>query len=190
MPLLAILALPGLVRAGDDPSPPAVAPTNAPTDGPEDWTKTRLDLESALRSEVDGTNALLDDRESTLTDEIARSKGEGYLDRRSTSTIEQAMDNARAAMAGMAGAMHGDEQLNGRTARMIAYELGMAGDALAQQADKIEANLAQAPAPEPADGPQGGRSLESEERGHLAQTLRTIGKRLQETAHAIVRNLH
>lgn len=188
--LLAILALPGAVLAGDDPSPLPVVPPEPRSNGPEDWAQTRLYLEPALREEIDWIIALLEETESSLSAEIARSKGDGYLDRRSASTIEGAMDDARAAMAGMAGAMRGDEQLNGRTVRMIAYELGMAGDSLAQQADKIEAMLAQSAIPDPAGAPPGGRSLQSEQRVHLAQALRMTGKRLQEVAHAVVGNLH
>ncbi|MEA3273804.1 MAG: hypothetical protein U9Q81_00580, partial [Pseudomonadota bacterium] len=76
---------------------------------------------------------------------------------------------------------------DGWTAHMIAYELGMAGDTLAQQAERIEQHLAQTI--ESADGSQSGDQLELEQRQQLARTLRATSRLLRETAQAIVGNL-
>jgi hypothetical protein len=70
---------------------------------------------------------------------------------------------------------------------MIAYELGMAADTLAQQADRIEARLDEAPAHDERSGD--GDTPEPNLRRQLAEYLDSTSRLLHETAQAIVRNL-
>lgn len=188
MTLLASFVLSGSAGAGDSPSSPPVTPVGAQIDDPKDWSHTRLYPERTLRDQIQRTKAFLDDKESEVDDEIDRLKTEGLLDRRSTSKIRTALDDARGSMSGMAEEMHAGIQVDGWTARMIAYELGMAADTLAHHAGQIETNLSEPP-PESRDEPKDGRSVDLDQRLQLAETLKTASTLLRQTARAIVRSL-
>ena len=159
----------------------------APGDGSVDWAQTQLNPEPALQEQYNRTRAFLDDKVSEVDGQISRLKTEGILDRRSATKIRSALDNARISMTGMAGGMQEKEQVDGWTARMFAYELGMAADTLTQQAEGIEANLDATTGD--SDGPQDGLSPEPEQQRQLARTLKETSSLLRETARAIADNL-
>jgi hypothetical protein len=140
-----------------------------------------LDANPELQEQIEHTKAFLEAQEPELDEEIFRLKSEGHLDRRSTSKIRTALDDARVSMAGVAAGMHKGEPVDGWTARMIAYELGMAADTLAHQAKEIEKALGSAASE---DEPS---SLKL--RRDLAELLKSTSDLLQMTAQAIVKNL-
>ena len=186
MTLLASVVLSGAV-ATDDAPPPPVSPAGAQADGPNAWSQSRLYPKPELREQIERTKAYLDENRSVVDNEIARLKSEGQLDRRSTSKIRSTLDIVRDTMSGMAEGILAEEQIDGWTARMIAYELGMAADALAEQADQIERELNGPPAGDDRSGD--GQSPETVRQRHLAQTLKMTSGLLRSTAQAITRNV-
>lgn len=187
MTLLASVALAGTAVADDAPPSP-VSPAGAQTDHSNDWSQTRLDPDPALREQIERTKSYLEENKTEVDEAIVRLKTAGQLDRRSTSTIRNALDNARDAMNGMAEGMNPTaKQYDGWTARMIAYELGMAADALVQQANQIETELNE---PHTGNAQTGnGHSLELDKQRDLVQTLKTTSTLLRSTAQAITRKL-
>lgn len=184
--LLASFSLSGAVGAeGSESSPPASPAPTMPID-PDGQAQTLLRPEPALKEQFDRTRAFLEKTETEVDEELSSLRTEGQLDRRGLSTIQGALDKARRSMRGMTGAIEGIQQVDGWTARMMAFELGMAADTLAQQADEIERDLSKAG--EGNDGPKAPQPPDPEQR-QLADTLRTTSKLLRETAVAIAHNL-
>ena len=90
-------------------------------------------------------------------------------------------------MTGMAEGMQAEEQLDGWTARMIAYELGMAADTLTLQADKIESEVGGA-AEVSADAREDDAAA-LDQRRDLIATLRETSSLLHKAARAIAGNV-
>lgn len=147
----------------------------------------RLTPEPALRKQIERTMVFLNEDATGLDDEIFGLKNAGILDRRSMSKIRNALNRARGSMSRVAKGMEADERMDGWTARMIAYELGLAADTLAQQADMIGAKLSSNPSG--GDGSPEGESSDAPQPRGLATTLTEGGNLIRETAQAIVRNL-
>lgn len=185
--LLAAVGLTGAARADDTPSPQAPTETTAPPSGSKDWSQTHLIPKPALQQQYNRTSAFLDEKLFEVDEQVSRLKTDGVLDRRSATTIRSALNNARVSMTRMAGGMQENEQVNGWTARMFAFELGMAADTLRKQAVEIEMNLDRATAGR--DGQQEVRSMELDQQRELAQTLNETGILLRKTARAITENL-
>jgi len=185
--LLVSIALSGTAVA-DDTTAPAPLESNGPaTEASTEWTQTHLQAEPALREQIDQTKAFLDDKETEMDGQISHLKTEGLIDRRSTTKIKSALDDARGSMTGMAEGMQSKQQLDGWTARMIAYELGMAADTLAQQAEKIETELGAT-----AEGHGESRddnSANRDQRQDLIATLRETSSLLHKAARAIAGNV-
>ena len=187
MTLLASVTLAGTAGAGDPPQPPpSIAPTDAQDSTPPDWSKTHLQPAPALQEQIERTKAFMDDKESELDDEISRLSSEGHLDRRSSAKIRSALHEARDTMAGMTAEDPNEQQIDGWTARMIAYELGMAADTLEQQADKIETELNGVPKSDDRPHQDGAKVSDQQQ---LVHTLNETANLLRNIAQAIVRNL-
>ena len=152
------------------------------------WTETRLVFSPSMQEQIDRTNEFLETQTPRLGDKLDQLKRMGYLDRRTKSAIESTIADARHSMSGMA-VNRETGYLDATTARTIAYELGMAGDVLARQSEKIRGNLANADGdgedPRAATGQQVtlGKQLE------IGEILATMSRYLHETAKTIVRNL-
>ena len=186
---LVLLALAGGTAAGEAPKSPAEAGTqsNPPGDSPMDWAQTRLKPEPALQEQYKKTRAFLDEKVTEVDGQISRLKTDGVLDRRSATTIRSALNNARVSMTGMAGGMQEEEPVDGWTARMFAYELGMAADTLTRQAVQIVEDLDAT-----AEGkvePKARQPQDPDQQRQLAQTLIETSGLLRETARAITDNL-
>jgi hypothetical protein len=175
--------------AGGDESPVAQpgASADIPADGSADWAQTKLKPEPALREQYNRTRAFLDDRLSDVDGQISRLKTEGVIDRRSATKIRSALNNARVSMTGMAGGMQENKEVDGWTARMFAFELGMAADTLTREAERIEANLDSNKIGK--DEKEEERPSEPDQQRHLAHTLKETGSLLRSTAKAITANL-
>lgn len=185
--LAAVIAYAGTAGAGEAPAPPAISPPGLQADAGKDWSQMRLTPEPALRKQIERTMVFLNEDATGLDDEIFGLKNAGILDRRSMSKIRNALNRARGSMSRVAKGMEADERMDGWTARMIAYELGLAADTLAQQADMIGAKLSSNPSG--GDGSPEGESSDAPQPRGLATTLTEGGNLIRETAQAIVRNL-
>lgn len=186
MALLISIAL-SATAAEDTMAPASATSPDAKAQGSKVWAQTNLQAEPALREQIDQTKTFLDDKESEVDGQVSRLKTEGLIDRRSTTKIRSALDDARGSMTGMAEGMQSDQQLDGWSARMIAYELGMAADTLAQQAEKIETELV-ATAGSPTD-PGIANSAKRDQRRDLIATLRETSTLLHKAARAIAGNV-
>jgi hypothetical protein len=185
--LAAAIAFSSSPGAGNAPSTPDDLTIDPRTENAEDWTQTHLSRESDLREQIETAKAFLDENAVAMMSEISRLKTAGLLDRRSTSKIRNALDHARHSMAEVAESVDSNEQINGWSARMISFELGMAADTLAKQADPIEAA---SDAVAKVEGEQqDGTSSVGEQQKNLAKTLNESSRLLKETAQAIVRHL-
>lgn len=164
---------------GDESAPP-------PGENAVDyWEQTKLSPAPALQEQYKKTRTFLNEKVSEVDDQISQLKSSGALGRRSATAIRSALNNARVSMSGMAGGMQEEEPVDGWTARMFAYELGMAADTLTGQAEKIETNLS---APREAE-PQDGQPRDPVQQRQLAQTLKEASALLRKTAQAITDNL-
>lgn len=187
-PILVIaIAFLGTSAAEDWPSLPGESRTGPRINNAKDWSQTHLFLDLALREQIERTQTYLDEHLTGMNKEISRLKTEGVLDRRSTSEIRNALNHARNSMTGATEGIEANEQIDGWTARMISYELGMAADMLAKQAGPIEAALNARPGG--GDGASGALPSEEIERLNLADTLRESSSLLKQTAQAIVSHL-
>jgi hypothetical protein len=185
--LAAAIAFSSSPGADNAPSTPDDLTIDPRTENAEDWTQTHLSPESDLREQIETAKAFLDENAVAMMSEISRLKTAGLLDRRSTSKIRNALDHARHSMAEVAESVDSNEQINGWSARMISFELGMAADTLAKQADPIEAA---SDAVAKVEGEQqDGTSSVGEQQKNLAKTLNESSRLLKETAQAIVRHL-
>ena len=117
--LLSSLSLAGLAGAGESASSPLAPPPVMPID-PDGQAQTLLQPEPALKEQFDQTKRYLEETETEVDEELSSLRTEGRLDRRSLSTIQGALDNARRSMRGMTGAIEGIQQVDGWTARMMA----------------------------------------------------------------------
>jgi hypothetical protein len=181
------IAFSATATAGDTPTSLDEIPAHHHANGAKDWAQTHLSSEPDLREQIEATKAFLDENAAGINSEVSRLKTAGILDRRSTSNIRNALDHARHSMTDVAESIDAEEQINGWNARMFSYELGMAADALAEQADPIAATLNE-------DAKGEGEEQDSplsvrEQQMHLAKTLKESSKLLKETAQAIVRHL-
>jgi hypothetical protein len=186
-PALTLLAIVTLAGAEEATSPPLISPGEVPPVVTRDWSQTQLNPDPALQEQYKRTRAFIDGKVSEVDGQISRLKTQGVLDRRSATKIRSALSNARVSMTGMAGGMQQDGQIDGWTARMFAYELGMAADTLAQEAERIDAALSSANGGD--DGPRDSQLSEQDQERQLAQTLKETSSLLRKTAQAITSNL-
>lgn len=183
------LAVSNFCAAGADKTtePTSPASNQPPAEASRDATQTNLQAGPALREQIDRTKAYLDGQETEVDGQISRLKSDGLIDRRSTTKIKSALDQARGSMTGMAEGMQSDKQYDGWTARMIAYELGMAADTLTLQADKIESEVGAAA--EGRDQSRDDNSANRDQRLDLITTLRETSSLLHKAARAIAGNV-
>jgi hypothetical protein len=184
---LVLFALGGGATGDESPSTPPDPPAAVPIDSSVDWSQTHLSAEPALQQQFDRTRAFFDDEVRGYNDQISQLKSAGILDRRTATKIRSALNSARNSITRMAGEMQNIEHVDGRTARMFAFELGMAADTLTLQAGKIETNLPAAIGS--SDGPPDGQSPDQEQQQHLAQALKKTSDLLHETAGVVMENL-
>jgi len=182
MPVIAI-AFAGITRAEEALSPLVIPPAGPRADVVEDWSRTYLFPESALRTRIERTRIFLDTRVKSLDGELSRLKNEGLLDRRSVSKIRSALEHARDSISRMAESIEANEKIDGRAARMVSYELGMAADTLARQANELDAG------PDHHDDAVKGISPEMARPQDPAKTLKEGSRLVKETAQAIVHHL-
>jgi len=185
--LLVSIAFSGTAVADDTTAPASLGADYPATEGSTDGKQTHLQAEPALREQIDQTKAFLDDKETEMDGQISHLKTEGLIVRRSTTKIKSALDDARGSMTGMAEGMQSDRQYDGWTARMIAYELGMAADTLTLQADKIESEVGGA-AEVSADAREDDAAA-LDQRRDLIATLRETSSLLHKAARAIAGNV-
>jgi len=153
----------------------------------EDWSQTYLSPDPAFREQIERTKAFLDTHEEGLDSEVSRLKNEGFLDRLSASKIRSALERVRNSISHLAEGIETDQKINGWTVRMVSFELGMAADTLARQANGI--NAESNAGPESRDNPANGHSSETTRLRHLIKILREGDDLVRETAQAIVRHL-
>ena len=139
-----------------------------------------------MQESIHRTNEFLDSQTPTLSDRLNELKWMGHIDRRTKAAIESTIADVQRSMSGMEVTKQAG-LLDATQARTIAYELGMAGDVLAKQADKIRANLAGPDEGSPLE--DGGQRISTEKGMEIADTLDTMSRHLHETARAIVSNL-
>jgi len=139
-----------------------------------------------MQESLHRTNEFLDSQTPTLSERLDELKLMGHVDRRTKSAIESTIIEVQRSLSGMEVTKQAG-LLDAKRARTIAYELGMAGDVLARQSEKIRANLAGADEESPSEG--GGQPVSTEKRMEIADTLATMSRHLHETARAIVLNL-
>lgn len=184
---LAIFTLAGTVGADESPSARSDPPTGVPSDGSADWSQAHLSPQPALQQQFLRARDFFDDKVPDIDGQISQLKTAGILDRRSATKIRSALDNARVSITRMAGDMRDIEHIDGRTARMFAFELGMAADTLTHQAGKIETSLQAATGS--SDGLPDGQSPDREQQRKLGQALNETSDLLRETAGAVMDNL-
>ncbi|MCB2264330.1 MAG: hypothetical protein LGR52_15525 [Candidatus Thiosymbion ectosymbiont of Robbea hypermnestra] len=138
----------------------------------------------ALRARIERTWAFLDTNRDGLDAGLFRLKNAGFLDRRGRSGIRSALERARDSLSRLAKDLEANKTIDGWTARMVSYELGMAADTLVQQASRIDAasNAER-------DNAGNGRLSEATQARSLANGLKEGGSLMRETAHAIVDHL-
>jgi len=181
--LVMAIAFAGITGAEKALSSLVIPPAGPRADVAEDWSQTYLFPEPALRTRIERTRVFLDTRIKNLDGELSRLKNEGLLDRRSVSKIRGALEHARGSISRMAESIEANEKIDGRAARMVSYELGMAADTLARQANEIGAG------PDHHDNAVKGVSPETIRPQYLARTLREGSRLVKETAQAIVHHL-
>jgi hypothetical protein len=185
--LVIAIALSGTVGADPAPSSADEPGVDRGTNEAKDWAQTRLSPEPDLREQIGRTQVFLDDNLTAINSEISRLKTQGQLDRRGTSKLRNALNHARESLTRVTESIDTDQQIDGWTARMISYDLGMAADALAQQAGLIEEALNAR-----IEGREGGPvalSSKGNPKSYLVNTLTETSGLLKETARAIVRYL-
>lgn len=183
MTLVIAIAFAGITGAEEALSPLVVSPAEPQTDVAEDWSRTYLVPEPAFRVQIERTRVFLDTQVKGLDGELFRLRNEGLLDRRSAAKIRGVLEHIRGSISRIAEGIEADEKIDGRAARMVSYELGMAADTLAQQANEIDAD------PDHHDNAGNGISLEMAQPRHLVKTLREGSNLVKEIAQAIVRHL-
>jgi hypothetical protein len=185
--LVVIFALCGATGADDAPRSQLEPPAAVNANDTKVWAQTRLIVEPPLRQQIERTEAFLDENAARIHSEMLNLKTEGILDRRSTTKIRSALSDARRSMTKAEEGLSAEEPIDGWTARMISYDLGMVADTLAAQADPLKA----APSIQPKGGREepDGLSAVGEQRLDLAKTLQEGTSLLRETAQAIVRHL-
>lgn len=190
--MLSVLPLPAASDtegARSDALPPSpVAPADAQSGSGSSGAQQHFQLDPDLRKQIERTSAALDEYDAHVEEDIARLREAGHLDRRTRSRIRLALNNAHDTMTGMTAGMEGEQRIDGWTARMIAYELGMAADALASQANKIEKGPAEV-VDNAGDNSDNPLTLTERQR-RMVETLKKTSGLLRETAHAISRGVH
>ena len=171
--LAAALLWAGTSGAEEPTSPQSKFRNGLSAEHAKDWAQARLTLDPALREQIGRTKSFLDQNATGLDSEVFRLKDQGILDRRRASKIRTALHHAQSAVAQISDSIDANEQIDGWTARMASYELGLAADSLAKQADAIEKAVG-------SDG---------EKPATLANTLKESSKLSKETARAIVSHL-
>lgn len=185
--VILFVALAGAAGADESPAAQPGPRGDIPADGPADWAQTKLKPEPALTEQYNRTRAFLDNKLSNVDGQISRLKTDGVLDRRSATKIRSALKNARVSMTGMAGGMQENEEVDGWTARMFAFELGMAADTLTREAERIDANLDRNNVGKAEREAQ--RASDPDQQRQLAHTLKETSSLLRSTAKAITANL-
>lgn len=181
--LIMATAFAGITGAEGALSPLVIPSVGPRADVAEDWSRTYLLPEPALRIRIERTRVFLDTRVKSLDGELSRLKNEGLLDRRSISKIRSALEHIGSSISRMAESIEANEKIDGRAARMVSYELGMAADTLARQANEIDAGS------DRHDNAVKGVSSETIRPQYPAKTLREGSRLVKETAQAIVRHL-
>lgn len=166
----------------------SMEPTNPAQGATVDWSQTRLVSEPVLRTQMESTEELLGGNTGGLAAEVSRMKADGVLDRRSATEIRTALDHARDSIGRLTQDIEARRHIDGEKARLVSYELGLAADALVQQADAISTEpdgVAAAVPPWPPVAP----SSDTEQRQQLAARLRQSADLLRGTARQIVADL-
>jgi len=185
--VLVLSALAGGAAADESSSVPPAPTGGGLRDTSVDWSQTHLTRGPALQERFNRTRTFLDEKAIKVNGQVSRLKLDGALGRRTATKIRSALDKARTLLSSIEEDLRGKEQVDGWTAHMYAYDLGMAADTLSGQARKIETNLRSAIGA--GDAPRGGLSPELEEQQRLAGTLMNAAGLLRETAGAITENL-
>ncbi len=181
------IAFAGITGAEGILPPVALSPTGPQAEVAEDWSQTYLFPEPALREQIERTKAFLDTHAKELDGELFHLKSEGFLDRRNVSKIRSALEHVRGSIFQLTEGIEADQKIDGRVARMVSFELGMAADTLARQANEIDAELNTGPASR-GNAPNALLSEVARSR-HLIKTLREGSNLVKDTAQAIVRYL-
>lgn len=181
--LVMAISFTGISGAKEVLSPLVTSPIGPRADVAEDWSQTYLFPEPALRAQLERTRLFLDTRVKGLNGELSRLRNEGLLDRRGASKIRSALEHIRGSISRMAEAIEANKKIDGRAARMVSYELGMAADTLARRVNKIDTD------PDNHDNAVKGVSPETDRLRYLAKTLGEYSNLVKKTAHAIVRRL-
>lgn len=185
--LTIVFAAAGATMA-QEASTPQLEPRDAlQDDRAKDWSQSHLFPDPGLREQIERTSAFLRQNAPRTDEGIFLLKDEGLLDRRGASKIRAAFDHARSSMARLTKSLEADEHINGWTARMISYELGMAADVLRQQARLIRTSLNTGP--RDGDAVPKGSSSEMGQPQYLVTTLTESSELLKGTAVGIVRHL-
>lgn len=187
--LAVVMAFSGTTGA-DNATPPAEKPDRGGhTNEAKDWSQTHLFPGPVLREQIERTNVFLQENTPAMIKDTSELKSEGVLDRRGASRIRNALDHARRSLISLAESIEAEAQIDGWSARMISYELGMAADTFSKEAVSIEAGAAPNTEPKGGDGVPNGLSSEGKRRRRLANVLRETSDLLKETARAIVHHL-
>lgn len=177
----------GTAGAEESPLPLGHSRAALTTDHAKDWSQTRLILEPDLRQQIEWTKRVIDTNATRLESEISQLKNDGFLDRRSSAKIRNALHQAQSSIAQITDRIEANEPIDGWTARMTSYELGLAADALARQADAVDMALGSSPGSD--GGGPGGNVSEGEQPQNLAKILRESSRLSKKTARSIVRHL-
>jgi len=161
-------------------SPPAPSADDSQAKG---WSQTRLLAGPELRIQIESTETFL----AGLTVDVGRLKAEGAVDRRSFTEIRTAIDHAHGSIMRLSADIEAQRRIDGEAARLVSYELGLAADALVDQAKLLDGDSTAAVAAETAIGD--GSMSEAEQRQYLAARLRQSADLLKGTARHIVAQL-
>lgn len=171
--LTAVFLLAGVAQAEEPPNRQVQSQAGFQAGNAEDWARTHLVPAPSLREQIGKARSFFEEKAPELDQEMSRLKDQGVLDRRSASKIRNALHHARSAVTEIADRIDANERIDGWTARMTSYELGMAADALTKQADAVATAMSSA----------------GEEPSTLSITLREGSSLSKETARAIVHYL-
>jgi len=181
--LVIVIIFAKITGAEEVSSPSVISPVGPRADVAEDWSRTYLFPEPAFRAQIERTQVFLGTQVKGLDGAISRLRTEGLLDRRSASKIRTALEHARGSISRLAEGIEANKKINGQTARMVSFELGMAADTLARQANEIDAD------PDNHNNVVKGISPETTQSQYLAKILRENSDLVKETAQTIVRHL-
>jgi len=187
--LAVVMVFSGTTGADNTTSPPAEPGSGVHADEAKDWSQTHLFPAPVLREQIERTNVFLEENTPVMVKDTFELKSEGVLDRRGASRIRSALKHARLSMTKLAEGVGAEDRMDGWSARMISYELGMAADKFSKEVDLIRAEAASSTGSEASDGALDGLSSVEKRERRLTQSLSKASDLLKETAQAIVRYL-